>query len=165
MIVTPFQKTERYIACPACGKGEHQVSHLNPGQKTAWYCQSDTCGRRFSLEVLTNGDISVGVLPERKVPTLVTLRSEQPVTLVVKGMQFVKDGETPRFTGDPRDEDEYHPDNYFYNEHTCPTNYLNVLELRTDDGDTDPHGVFAYVRTEPWSARVEEGISARSTTI
>lgn len=152
MIVTPFQKPERYIACPACGQGERQVSHLAIGQTTAWYCDSDTCGRHFSLEVLKTGDVLLAVLPERKVPTFVTLRSEQPVTLVVKGMQFVKDGDEPKY---PDDHDQY-----FYNEHTCPTNYLGVEQVKTDDGDTDPHGVFVYVKTEPWSAKVEEGISA-----
>ena len=72
---------------------------------------------------------------------------------MVKGAQFVKDGEELKYPA------EY--DDYFYNEHTCPTNFMpDVIGVRTDDGDTDPHGLFAYVKTEPWTAKVEEEISA-----
>jgi hypothetical protein len=35
---------------------------------------------------------------------------------------------------------------YFYDEHSCPTNYVPVEAIFTPDDD-DPHGVFEYVRT------------------
>lgn len=52
---------------------------------------------------------------------------------------------------------------YFYNEHTCPTNYLQV-EAVCIDGNMDPHGVFEFVRTvwmtqEYVEQREEEGFS------
>jgi hypothetical protein len=28
--------------------------------------------------------------------------------------------------------------------------YLGVLQVRDDSGDTDPHGIFRYVKTERW---------------
>ena len=46
---------------------------------------------------------------------------------------------------------------YFYNEHTCPTNYMTeVVKVISEDGNEDPHGIFAYVKTEPWRDLEEE---------
>ncbi len=139
MIATPFQKPERYIHCPACGKGEHQVSHLAIGMKTAWYCDEDDCGYRFSLHVLSDTEIELVVLDERRIKKLVTLRSSAPVTLIVEASSYLPDKELA-------DRDEY-----FYNEHTCPMNFMrNVVEIVDENGDRDPHGIFEYVKTEPY---------------
>ncbi len=35
---------------------------------------------------------------------------------------------------------------YFYEEHTCPTNFIRI-PLISVDGDHDPHGVFRFVRS------------------
>jgi hypothetical protein len=42
---------------------------------------------------------------------------------------------------------------YFYDEHTCPTNFMGEVEKVIDpaDGDEDPHGIFAFVKMEPWT--------------
>lgn len=49
---------------------------------------------------------------------------------------------------------------YFYNEHTCPTNFLDV-ELICENGDTDPHGIFEFVdavwMTDEYLAAEEKG--------
>lgn len=37
---------------------------------------------------------------------------------------------------------------YFYDEHSCPTNYIRVEAVLTHD-DNDPHGVFDHIRTAP----------------
>jgi len=37
-------------------------------------------------------------------------------------------------------------DSYFYDESTCPTNYIPIEAVMTQDDD-DPHGCFTYVRT------------------
>jgi hypothetical protein len=40
---------------------------------------------------------------------------------------------------------------YFYEEHTCPTNYLGVeMVVDLNDGDTDPHGIFEFVGAIPY---------------
>jgi hypothetical protein len=46
------------------------------------------------------------------------------------------------------DEDDSH--RYYYNEGTCPTNYLGVLKVFDDEGDDDPHGIFEFVKCDPW---------------
>ncbi len=144
MIQNPVYDATRYIVCPGCGKGPKQVSHLEVGAKTAWYC--DECGVRFRLHVLSADAVDCEVIPgERKEKTIVTLRSEVPVTIRVEGMNLINrenfddDGTTPELR-----------DRYFYEEHTCPTNFLGVLNVSDDAGDTDPHGIFKYVKTEPW---------------
>ena len=35
---------------------------------------------------------------------------------------------------------------YYYEEHTCPTNFIRVPMIAVD-GDTDPHGIFRFVRS------------------
>ncbi len=50
MIQVPFISPIRYIHCPGCGKGEHEVSHLAAGTVTLWFC--DECGVRFRLHVI-----------------------------------------------------------------------------------------------------------------
>jgi hypothetical protein len=37
-------------------------------------------------------------------------------------------------------------DNYFYNEHTCPTNFSGFTMISCD-GDHDPHGIFEFVES------------------
>lgn len=91
MNVTPFRKPETYIACPTCGRGEYQVSHLKAGTQTAWYCDEKDCGFRFSLHVLPDMSIELTPSKERNTPCLVTLRSEEPVTIVVEGSSLGSD--------------------------------------------------------------------------
>jgi len=140
MIVTPFTKPETYIACPTCGKGEHQVSHLRVGTATRWYCEEEECGFAFSLRVISADSVEVRALEDQRVKKLVTLRSEGPVTLVVEGMSLI-----------PESKSLSDGDEYFYNEYTCPINYLReVIEVRDDEGKDDPHGIFKYQSTEEW---------------
>ena len=51
-------------------------------------------------------------------------------------------------------------DQYFYNEHTCPTNYMGDVEAVIYEKDADPHGVFEWVATidkpEDWDYGPEE---------
>ena len=51
-------------------------------------------------------------------------------------------------------------DAYFYNEHTCPTNYMDCVEAIIYEKDADPHGVFEWVATidkpEDWDYGPEE---------
>lgn len=55
----------------------------------------------------------------------------EPVYFIVEGVGNVTDE-------NPLD------DEYLYNEHTCPTNYIPIEAIFTKDDD-DPHGVFDYI--------------------
>ena len=77
---------------------------------------------------------------ESKTPTLVLLK-RNGIYLVVNGYGNGNDA-------------------YFYNEHTCPTNYMQDVEAVIYEKDADPHGVFEWVATidkpEDWDCAPEE---------
>jgi hypothetical protein len=60
-------------------------------------------------------------------------RSGEPVYFVVEGCAI-------------HDANEPLNHSYFYDEHSCPTNYVQVAAIMTREDD-DPHGVFEYVRS------------------
>ncbi len=55
-----------------------------------------------------------------------------------------------RFPHHSKDDGEQeHRDAYFYNEHTCPTNWTDDILAVISDGDPDPHGFATFVRRLP----------------
>jgi hypothetical protein len=38
---------------------------------------------------------------------------------------------------------------YFYEEHSCPTNWINSIVAVIENGDTDPHGFLQFVKQVP----------------
>jgi hypothetical protein len=130
------------IACPNCGEPAGTVDHIldksGPTSFGPWYC--DECGRGYNGSLLANGEIEVHLDDKTKVDTLdhlVLMPQDKPVHFLVKGMVFV-DGDGNRGTDDNK--------RFFYEEHSCPTNYIGV-EVISVDGDSDPHGLFKYVAT------------------
>lgn len=133
------------IACPACGHGEFRVDHLVDRETPfgPWYC--DDCGAGFRGNV-SGGDVEVELTGETKKITRVLLRARGPLYVEVEGVEFSD------VQGDKR---------YFYEEHTCATNFLRVAEqIFTVDGETDPHGMFEFidVRPEPPEDRRAPGV-------
>lgn len=146
-----------YAACPACGEKAGRIDHLYSDDEKRRYrgrsqsvgpCVCDECGAGYRVTVtyddhrpaLKPGNIVPRVAVERApehdcVDTLTLLRfpNRPDAYLVVAGTRNASDrpGENER---------------YFYDEHTCPTNYLDI-EAIWDGADDDPHGIFAYVAT------------------
>jgi len=56
---------------------------------------------------------------------------------------FVLEG-CARFESDAELQDHHQ---YFYEEHTCPTNFIHGVVGIFHDGDRDPHGVFDHVKS------------------
>jgi len=141
MIQTPHTKPFTYINCPVCGEDadELRVDHLNPGAKTRWFC--DDCGEQISIHVLPNGDIETEPTGIKLHKVLVYLRSDKPFTFAVQGT--IESDETA---------EEYHGHvRYLYEEQRCPFNTLQeTLQIIDQNNDDDPHGIFTYLRTEPW---------------
>lgn len=132
-------ETKQYLRCPGCNDDAHSWGHLNIGQSFGpWYC--DGCGLGIKGQATQDG-ASIETASDRKINTLVLLRLREPLAsgeeihIIVEGMTFVKDGDNPDFENDV----------YFYDEYTCPWNYLR-LPLKAGD-DTDPHGVFVHQET------------------
>jgi hypothetical protein len=142
--------TKRYFKCLTCKEGTFWVEHLfGPGPKTwgPWYCDECGQGHRGRVE---GEDVRVELTGDKREWTAVLLKLEPDagdVYLTVRGMHFTKnDGPMP--------EGAFHEGGYFYNEHTCPTNYLRrvieILQIMPDgEQSTDPHGIFEYVMSRP----------------
>jgi len=85
---------------------------------------------------LSERQISCEDTGEKKIPTIVTLKLDQPVTIETEGVMVGQTSETAS--------------EYFYNEHTCPTNFLrHVIRIIDAEGDDDPHGIFQFVSEKP----------------
>jgi len=133
-------KTTSHFACPDCGAPSSQLDHIdrNNGSFGPWYC--DECGigvwGKFNA-----GNLVLERHTQRKVNTLVLLRHHKDdvsLFIVVDGMLFQTEAE-PLDLGDSEGSSEF-----FYNQSTCPTNYLGVHAVIEGD-DHDPHGVFQFV--------------------
>lgn len=138
--VNTIMEIKHFVECPHCGKSTSRIDHLfNEENKTSswgpWYC--DECGGAYKGEVRDKEVFIEPIYGDRKNKCLVFLKNAN-VLLVVEGMYF---------NGD------FDPENkrYFYEEHTCPTNYLGVeMVVDLNDGDTDPHGIFEFVGAIPY---------------
>lgn len=85
------------------------------------------------------------------------------VLLKIGDVYFVIEGMATNDKADPNEHEEY-----YYTEHTCPTNYIKGVEAIVQDGDFDPHGCFEYVRSI-WMtrryAKAQEHVRDRDSNI
>lgn len=137
------QRTKTYAVCPTCGKDAGQVDHLL-GKKTRtwWYC--DHCGHRYGLEFFADGTVNITADKGRKITTIDVLKlapQSKPVYFVVEGMRFEGDG-----NGHDTQEEMLEHKRFYYEEHSCPTNWLEPVMMYFDR-DADPHGVIEFVTT------------------
>ena len=142
---TPTTMTiaKTYVVCPKCGKPAGTVDHLRGYEHDLmWYCEH--CGCRYAFSLTEDGTVTAVVDTGERTDKTVVLLKAGDIVLVVEGTLH-----TPG--------DSSH-DAYFYNTHTCPTNYLKSVKAIIDlkNKDTDPHGIFEYVATLPWNAQADE---------
>lgn len=137
--MTALLRTKLFAVCPHCGDGEFHIDHLlEPGRIGAscgpWFC--DECGRGVRITARSATDVDI-VSDESSMPRTLNLLTiparDHPIYLVVHGLRSVS--EAPGVGQD-----------YFYGEHTCPTNWTGNIEAIIEDGDDDPHGVATFVR-------------------
>lgn len=143
----PYEETKKYAICPECGKPTSTVDHLlDKTTEIWWYC--DECGAQYHLK-FENGKMFIGKTDKRTDRKLVLLRHGN-VALIVEGMKF---------------SDHESNDDYFYNEHTCPTNFMRNVKMIIDlrNMNNDPHGIFEYVGTFPWDDRIDESNCSMDT--
>jgi hypothetical protein len=141
--------TKRFFRCLACGEGEMSIEHVVDREGVSWgpwFCRQCGEGHRGTT---TDGAFSVQRTNTSHKKTAVLLRLEPDpgtVYLVVEGM-MLGEGDVPKSPW-------YDDDNkYYYEEHTCPTNYLrsanDILQVLPEEKSADPHGIFTYVATAP----------------
>lgn len=63
----------------------------------------------------------------------------EPVYFVIEGLSVWEDKPWPDHINALQESSAY-----FYEEHTCPTNFIRIPMI-FHDGDADPHGVFEFV--------------------
>lgn len=135
-----------YISCPACGDGEHRVDHLYdmrmPVKFGPWYCNK--CGAVFAGEVIATGNVSVWPHETRTRFT----RSMALLKLDGKGgpVFFVMDHARYHASETESDEENQKHQRYYFEEHSCPTNWLRKCVAVIQNGDWDPHGFLDFVR-------------------
>ena len=140
--------TKHFLVCPNCGEDISSVDHLPNRFQGRWSCSS--CDKSFNFEFTRVDDCIVIMLEEAKEhakKVLITLRSDaKPITLKVQGRVY-----SDRNGNFDSEEEQIEDKRYYYDEHTCPINYLDqVVKIIDGNGDDDPHGVFKFVSMEPW---------------
>ncbi len=134
--MSTVQRTQTYAICPHCGKDAGQVDHLlGRDIETRWSCKS--CGGGYRLQFTVDGTVTVAPTADRTIKTMDVLVLEpqlSPVYFIVEGMRF-----------EPADDrDEHDSKEFYYEEHSCPTNWLKP-EMVYFEGDSDPHGLLKFV--------------------
>lgn len=134
-------KVRLYVPCPGCTEKSHRVDQLIPGQSTTWSCNS--CHNQFSIMRVNDTDFRTRLTGVKETPVVVTLQSitKPAITLRLN---------TTRYAHSQKDtwEDYVEHQRYYYDEHTCPTNWFREVEEIVFQKDKDPHGVFEFVSVE-----------------
>ncbi len=135
-------KTRLYVPCINCTDGSWWWNNLAVGQEVQWAC--DSCRASFKIKQVGADSFAVTLLPSKKdTPITVTLESVTipKITLKLNAWKYAHS------QNETKEEYESHTE-YYYNEHTCPTNWTRQIEQIIFEGDTDPHGVFQFVSVE-----------------
>ena len=130
-----------HAVCPHCGETGHTLEHLRDGTNFGpWYC--DGCGGAYG-GVFRGADTELvkDAKGRRQIKVLTLL--EHPAA-GAPPLRFLVDGY--RFVDDLCPDGEEDNKRFFYEEHSCPTNWIGDSRMIAWDGDHDPHGFLRYVR-------------------
>jgi hypothetical protein len=134
-----------FLRCPACTEGEFNVCHIVAGQefgpwcceKCGTYIQGKREGATFDVKVIDD-------LKRERITVTLQSKTEPPITLKLNSWQYLPPANAKPLTP----EAAWDNARYFYNCHTCPTNYMRDVAEIICNGDPDPHGVFEFVSIE-----------------
>lgn len=139
--VTPIIK--QFFSCPNCKDHDFEVSHLDKNNiwTRSFTCVSCNAKVDFTYDG-TEVDIKdVELPPEGKSHILVLLKpvfqpegSDKPVYLVVHKPNYIFETDLNQLQ---------RTEEFYYNSHTCPSNYLGGTVV-LEGGDDDPHGIFQF---------------------
>lgn len=140
-MASTYQKT--CLICPACGaRTDQAIDHLKAGQSFGpWFCGA--CGAGY-VGTAMGAYTTLTLHAEREYQTLDLLAlqpSPKPLYVVLRGVIVTKALASPDEEGDSK--------RFYYEEHSCPTNWLRHPEMVALGGDTDPHGVLRFLRYVP----------------
>jgi hypothetical protein len=131
-------RTQLRIPCPSCTEGGWRADHLTIGFETTWSCQN--CQSEVRIKRVSESDFETTSTGRKNTPVTVTLQSitEPRITLKLNTWKYAHS------QNDSKEDYESHQQ-YFYDEHTCPTNWTREIVEIIFQGDHDPHGVFEFV--------------------
>lgn len=138
--------THDFLMCPWCSEQSGcRVDHLYdeaPMSFGTWYCKE--CRMPFSGKVLAPHKVEVA----KDEPRDRFSRSMALLKFDGKGgpVFFVMDHDRYRSGKTQSDEENQESQKYFFEEHSCPTNWLRECVAVIEDGDCDPHGFLEFVR-------------------
>lgn len=146
----PIIFTKRFVKCLNCGTHEFSIEHLFEPPLVApdgttrkagpWYC--DDCGAGWYLECSQTNLVAMTPSRDRVIRRRVRLEiPPQTETIVI----FT---EGSRWENAMTGESVGGNDEYFYEEHTCPSNYFRGTIAVHLGEDSDPHGLAKYVSSE-----------------
>lgn len=134
--------------CPWCeGESGHRVDHLYgdrmPTTAGPWYCNE--CRQSFRVKVNAPGDVELAkeIGRDAFTPSVALLKfdgKDGSVFFVMKHDRYRSNGSVET------DADNQEHQRYFFEEHSCPTNWLRECIAVIEAGDTDPHGFLDFVR-------------------
>ena len=131
--------TKIHAVCPHCEQTSESMSHLKLGQQFGpWYCEN--CGASYN-GVYQGVDTVITKDPKgrRAIETLVLLEyppSELPLRFLMQKQRYEDDS----------DPDKKSNAAYYFEEHSCPTNWIGKAVVISLGHDPDPHGFLRYVR-------------------
>lgn len=134
---TTVKVTTTYVVCPHCGENsggsvDHQIARRTESHWGTWYC--DECGGGFAGTTTTNGAVIVRKTDDSfsKCFDLLRIPPQEHAIYIVRSASHSSDR-------------DHAGTQYYYEEHSCPTNWLDHIEMISIDGDQDPHGLIEYV--------------------
>ena len=128
------------VVCPHCEEVTRLgVDHLKGRDTvTSWTCS--LCGHEIGIESKAGEIIVTKRDTPQQIKGLSLLRFPGSNTyFVFSGPVRKYDDEETRQSGDA----------FFFEENSCPTNWIKRCVAVISDGDTDPHGFLEFVRSTP----------------
>lgn len=141
-MATVQAKLRLYVPCPSCIEGSTRADQLPINQSANWTCND--CRKSFYIKRLSETDFETySIAGKKDTPVVITLESvtEPKITLKLNTWKY-------SYSQNDTKEEYDHHSRYFYDEHTCPTNWVHEIIEIIFEGDHDPHGVFRFVSAE-----------------
>lgn len=138
-------KTKTLAECPKCKYSMdvswyvelvHEPRRLEKGEKPEFDRTCKGCDTTYHFVSASALDLTMTEVATHEWRGLMLVKRPDEELYIVLEQAYYADRET----GLPRIDNEY-----WVNEHTCPTNWFKVL-LIAENGNPDPHGVFEWVR-------------------
>jgi hypothetical protein len=131
---------KHFIECPYCHNSKNRIDHLfnEEGKEISWgYWYCDECGGGYK-GIVKGKEVFIEKTIKRKDDSIIFLKNGN-ILLAIKGMYF-------------NGNHDIENDRYFYEEHTCPINYLKNVEMiiNLEDDNIDPHGIFKFITSIPY---------------